>query len=243
VKPQNPRVEHEFEAGQPEVESKAMSNCKAQAGNPVAKDQSRTVVAARALVRTSVSHPLRINEVQAADAGGLIGITFCPGKRGPSNSGFVWHRDLRLDLDTIAAWGPAAIVTLIEDHEFEMLGVEDLGRQVRARSFEWHHLPIVDVEVPDTRFEAGWLATGPWLRSVLRNGGRVLVHCRGGLGRAGMVAARLLVELDVPANQAVARVRAARPGAIETREQLQYVLSTRTQLDASKEFDAINWTE
>ena len=30
--------------------------------------------------RTSLSHPLRIDVVQAGDAGGLIGITFCPGK-------------------------------------------------------------------------------------------------------------------------------------------------------------------
>lgn len=202
-----------------------MSNHNAQSGNPVAKDNTRTVVAARAPVRTSVTHPLRIGEVQAADAGGLIGVTFCPGKQGPSNSGFVWRRDLRLDLNTIAAWGPAAIVTLIEEHEFEMLGVQDLGRQISARGIEWHHLPIVDVEVPDARFEAGWLASGPKLLSVIREGGRVLVHCRGGLGRAGTVAARFLVELGVPARQAVARVRAARPGAIETPEQLQYVLN------------------
>lgn len=30
--------------------------------------------------RTSLSHPLRIDVAQAGDAGGLIGITFCPGK-------------------------------------------------------------------------------------------------------------------------------------------------------------------
>ena len=62
------------------------------------------------------------------------------------------------------------------------------------------------------------------LRNALLAGHRVLVHCRGGLGRAGTVAARLLVELGVPAVEAIRRVRAARPGAIETIEQQQYVL-------------------
>ena len=89
----------------------------------------------------------------------------------------------------------------------------------------WHHLPIVDVQPPDARFEAAWLTSGPRLNEVLRQGGRVLVHCRGGLGRAGTVSARLLVELGVAPQEAVTRVRTARPRAIETEAQLQYVLN------------------
>ena len=79
-------------------------------------------------VRTSLTHPLRIAEVTAGDAGGIIGITFCPGKRGDSMAGHRWEHDLAADLDTIAAWQAAAMVTLIEDHEFIMLDVPDLGR-------------------------------------------------------------------------------------------------------------------
>ena len=45
-------------------------------------------------------------------------------------------------------------------------------------------------------------------------GGKVLIHCRGGLGRAGLVAALLLVEEGVSPPEAIRRVRAARPGAI-----------------------------
>jgi protein-tyrosine phosphatase len=177
-----------------------------------------------ATVRTSASHPLRINAGPAGGAGGEIGITFCPGKQAPSNSGFVWQRDLELDLATITAWGPVAIVTLIEDFEFNMLGVPDLGKQIQARGIEWHHLPIQDVAPPDGRFEAGWLRSGPVLLAHLRAGRRVLVHCRGGLGRAGTVAARLLVELGAAPAEAVRIVRQIRPGAIETRLQQDYVL-------------------
>lgn len=176
-------------------------------------------------VRTSGSHPLRIDEVVTGDAGGRIGITFCPGKCGPSGSGYVWQRDLAADLDVVATWKPDAVVTLIEDHEFAMLGVAGLGDQIEQRGIKWHHLPIVDVRSPDARLAAGWEMCGPGLVEALRHGGRVLVHCRGGLGRAGTVAARLLVELGVPPQVAVAKVRAARPGAIETAEQLRYVLN------------------
>jgi len=171
-------------------------------------------------LRTSLSHPIRIDEVTAGDAGGLIGITFCPGKRDGSR----WARNLSADLDIIARWQPKAIVTLIEDHEFTMLGVPELGAEVRARGIDWHHLPIVDVQVPDERFESGWMSSGPTLCRSLRDGGKVLVHCRGGLGRAGTVAALLLIELGELPHDAVRKVRAARPGAIETADQLQYVL-------------------
>lgn len=176
-------------------------------------------------VRTSISDPLRIDEVPAGQAGGLIGITFCPGKCGSSLGGSRWERDLGVDLDVIALWRPTAVVTLIEDHEFDMLGVTSLGGQVRARGIAWHHMPIVDVRPPDARFEAAWLTSGPDLLAILRGGDRVLVHCRGGLGRAGTVAARLLVELGVSPTQAIERVRQARPGAIETDQQRAYVLN------------------
>ena len=61
----------------------------------------------------------------------------------------------------------------------------------------------------------------------LRSGGDVLVHCKGGLGRAGMIAARLLVELGMAPEQAIREVRRARKGAIETPSQLALVSRTK----------------
>ena len=64
---------------------------------------------------------------------------------------------------------------------------------------------------------------GEGLRGRLRDGFSVLVHCKGGLGRAGTIAARLLIELSLSPREAVYAVRHARPGAIETSEQHEYV--------------------
>ncbi len=175
--------------------------------------------------RRSQTHPLRIDELRVDAVAGLIGITFCPGKRGESYGGYRWERDLEADLNIIAEWRADAVVTLIEDHEFQMLGVTQLGEQALARGISWHHLPIKDVTPPDVRFEERWVTCGPQLRGILRRGGKVLVHCRGGLGRAGTVAARLLVEFDVQPVEAVKLVLRARSGAIETPEQMQFVLN------------------
>jgi ADP-ribosyl-[dinitrogen reductase] hydrolase len=136
-----------------------------------------------------------------------------------------WARELEIDLQAIAAWGAKSVVTLVEAHELIALGVEGLGTSVAAYGMRWFHLPIRDVSAPGSSFEEAWVRAGSQLRNILVNGDDVFVHCKGGLGRAGTVAARLLVELGIAPEQAVADVRAARPGAIQTREQEAHVLA------------------
>ena len=136
-----------------------------------------------------------------------------------------WDRDLAVDLDAIRDWGAAAIVTLVEPKELALLRVERLGEEVLRRNMLWFHLPIVHVSIPDQRFEEKWDVVGEKLRSILRDGSDVLVHCRGGLGRAGTIASRLLIELGMPPKDAIAKVRTVRPGAIETQAQEEYVLA------------------
>ena len=174
--------------------------------------------------RTSLTHPLQIVAISAGSEFGRVGITFCPGKYDRHAMSGEWDRDLALDLDKIRDWGAAAVVTLLEPKELVLLRVERLGEEVLRRNMLWFHLPIVDVSIPDERFEKEWSLVGAELRSILRRGFDVLVHCRGGLGRAGTIAARLLVELGMEPNKAIASVREVRPGAIETRDQEKFVL-------------------
>jgi ADP-ribosyl-[dinitrogen reductase] hydrolase len=141
-----------------------------------------------------------------------------------------WDRNLSLDLDAIRVWGAAAVVTLVEQNELTLLRVEQLGEEVTRRDMLWFHLPIVDVSTPDEEFERRWAVSGDAVRNLLRSGRDVLVHCRGGLGRAGTIGARLLIELGMEPTTAVKQVRAARPGAIETREQDKYVLGIVARL-------------
>jgi ADP-ribosyl-[dinitrogen reductase] hydrolase len=149
-----------------------------------------------------------------------VGITFCPGKSDTHAVSGHWDRSLSLDLDAIRKWGAPAFVTLVEDSELCLLGVE-----VRRREMLCFHLPIIDVSTHDEDFQREWKVAGNTLLNLLRLGQDVLVHCRGGLGRAGTIGPRLLIELGMDPATAIKHVRAARPGAIETREQGKYVLS------------------
>ena len=175
--------------------------------------------------RTSETHPLRIDVVTVSATGGQIGITFCPGKKQTDALTGSWDRNLELDMQRIAEWAPDAMLTLIEQHEFEALGVAELPLVAERLGLEWHHLPIRDLDVPSAAFEERWPVVGGQLKHYLGNGGRVLVHCKGGLGRAGTIAARLLVEMGETPARAIRCVRAARQDAIETGAQEEFLYS------------------
>jgi len=179
-------------------------------------------------MRTSEISPILIAEVPIPPSQGLLGLTFCPGKK---DSGARWDRDLHTDVKVIRNWGAAVVLTLIEDHEFRMLKVERLEDEVRAAGMEWLHLPIIDVNVPDERFEDRWVKEASQIHHRLDRGERILIHCRGGLGRTGLVAGRIMVERGFQVQQAIRRIRAVRPHAIETRAQEAYVFGCASRTD------------
>lgn len=64
-------------------------------------------------------------------------------------------------------------------------------------------------------------------------GGKTLVHCQGGTGRTGTAAAAYWIAKGVPFSEAVAKTRAARPGAVETEEQLAALWAFEVQCRAA----------
>ncbi|WP_199099129.1 ADP-ribosylglycohydrolase family protein [Dyella sp. ASV21] len=186
--------------------------------------------------RTSRTHPLQIGTLELS-SGGRIGITFCPGKKQLVAVTGAWDRDLGTDLRAIKAWGAAHLVTLLAPWEFVELDVIELGQLALDEGLTWHHAPILDGHAPDICppgyrpeewFEGRWPVIFPELVAALKRGEGVVVHCKGGLGRAGTVAALLLAasEPGLPADDVIQRVRSARPNAIETATQEHYLMRT-----------------
>jgi hypothetical protein len=155
----------------------------------------------------------------AAPGGGTIGVAPLPGRNGT----------LPVDVDLIRAWRPAVVVSMTEPEEMRRAGAADLPERLREAGIAWRAFPVRDFGVPAPE-EPGWPPLAAALHAFLDGDGRVLLHCHGGKGRSGMVAARLLVERGVAPAEALALVRAARPGAVETAEQEAWSAKTRPNL-------------
>ena len=165
--------------------------------------------------------PLIIAAVDTRPGWGAVMISCCPGRTDMDH-------DLAMDIASLRRAGAAAVITLTEQDELDELEVPGLGQAVREAEMAWFHLPIVDYGAPNAEWEGWWQTEGPKVRALLRDGRNVHMHCRGGCGRSGMLAARLLVELGIcDAEEAMRRTRFSRPCAIETDDQEENVRKTR----------------
>ncbi|MFJ6935092.1 protein-tyrosine phosphatase family protein [Streptomyces sp. NPDC101132] len=100
-------------------------------------------------------------------------------------------------------------------------GVYLLGRPPAAAPWEYRWLRWPDFRLPHDRREALSVLTLAWERAGTE---RVEVACGGGRGRTGTALACLAVLDGVPADEAVAYVRARyHPRAVETPWQKRYV--------------------
>ncbi len=164
---------------------------------------------------------LSIDSLPFPGSSGVIGLSRCPGTGlgNPLQRGKV----LQEEIGSIAEWGATAVLTLNETSELQWLGVDGLGAAVSAAGMQWWHCPIVDFRAPGPDFEAVWQPVGPSIEERLLSGERILIHCLAGLGRTGTIAARLLMEQGMAPQDAIGRVRMARPGSIQSDEQMRYL--------------------
>lgn len=149
------------------------------------------------------AHPYDIL-TETGGAGRLI-FTPCPGTRDASVT------DALL---TLREAGAAAVVTLMPDEELVQNGVMSIAAQCEALGMAWFQLPVADESVPGADFDECWAQHLPRILALLDAGQSVAMHCKGGSGRTGLIAARILMARGVPAATAVERVQALRPRAI-----------------------------
>jgi protein-tyrosine phosphatase len=174
-------------------------------------------------VRTSETDPIRVDFLPAGTglAPGRLGMTFAPGKKAPGVAGN-WERDLDADLERLVReFGALVLVSLLRPEEYALLGIEDLPDRAAAHQLDFHAFPITDAGVPSSVASTATLVQ--MLLARVRSGDTVVVHCRGGLGRAGLVAACCLTAVGYDADRAIATVRAARRSTIETRGQERFI--------------------
>jgi protein tyrosine/serine phosphatase len=127
--------------------------------------------------------------------------------------------------DEIAAWhvdGIDVVVSLLTPDEGQDL---DLGREaqvVKARGMKFVSFPIPDRQVPNSETEMA--AALERIDAELSAGRNVVVHCRQGIGRTGLVGACLLITKGLSSERAVKAVSAVRGNPVpETEEQRRWI--------------------
>lgn len=171
--------------------------------------------------------PLRVDWLDAAEFAdhrpGRLGLTFLPGKRGPSMRypGRVYRRDLARDLEALRLAGARGLVLLVEDHELARWGDLSIVDRGRAVGIAIDRHPIPDGSAPPSADAMDAILGG---LDRVRDDGDAVVACMGGVGRSGTVAACALVAAGNSAAAAIVRVRAVRhPTAVETAGQVAFV--------------------
>ena len=162
--------------------------------------------------------------VQPKGIRGKIILTCFPGRSGETIS---FEEGIFLEeLHNFSSQNCSTIVTLVEDKEIENLcDKKFFVRKIYSHNLKWLHMPIEDLKAPDHKFIEKWQTTKVLLKNDLIEGKNIFVHCMGGKGRSGTIAAILLVEFGEKHKEAIEIVREKRKGAIETKEQEDFILS------------------
>ena len=151
-------------------------------------------------------------------AGGTLGIAPLPG-----------HGGVYADqLSALLRWAPGLVLSMTGAREMAAAGAAALGRDLARAGVAHRGFALPDMAVPGPAAQAAWPELAEMLLQRLAAGGRVLVHCKGGCGRSGMVAVRLMVLAGEAPEAALARLRRIRPCAVETAAQRLWAFTGET---------------
>ena len=129
--------------------------------------------------------------------------------------------------DEIASWqvaGVATVVCLLEDAELAELDLLDEGAQCVAHGIEFLRFPIPDRGLPANQQKARALAAD--IATRMDRGQGVLIHCRAGIGRTGLLACAVLRHRGASADEALRLVSEARGLQVpDTQEQRNWIVS------------------
>ncbi|MBT8439016.1 MAG: dual specificity protein phosphatase family protein [Gammaproteobacteria bacterium] len=149
------------------------------------------------------THPYDI--LTLPDNGCLI-FTPCPGTKGV---------DLATSIRELRQAGAEAVITMMTDDELDKFEVSSLPEVVQQSRMVWFQFPVEDDAAPAKAFEQSWQAQKNEVLSLVRQGKCVAIHCRGGSGRTGFMAAVIMREMGMDEMQTTTLVQGLRPNSLK----------------------------
>ena len=147
--------------------------------------------------------------------GGTLALSPMPGRT----------RHYYTDWLRLLEWRPDHVISMTPMSELARKGAATLGTDLQAEGISWSHVPVADFGTPDAVAMTLWPDAERKALATLGSGGKVLVHCYGGCGRSGMAVLKIMIAAGENSEAALARLRQARPCAVETEAQMQWAMS------------------
>jgi protein-tyrosine phosphatase len=175
------------------------------------------------------SKPLVTSKTYTDPSGGFLALSQCPGKKlARGRDGKPRNRDLEQDVRTWVDKGVRLVVCLLNQSELRSLGVvpAEYPEVALRLGVQFRQYPIIEMAAPGSIEELIGLLRD--IDAVVTSGAGALVHCRGGIGRAGTIAACYLLYKGAvrTAKAAIEAVRRARdPRCVESRRQADFISS------------------
>ncbi|EAR92835.1 cyclin-dependent kinase inhibitor 3 (macronuclear) [Tetrahymena thermophila SB210] len=176
-----------------------------------------------------------VKEINQQDKTTLLaskfGLCHCPGKKlAKGRDGKVHDRDLRVDVEQFSSQDNVkTIICLLNDYELRSIGVDVKQYQkiCQEKGITFIQYPIIEMSVPECKsmdqFDQEVIQ---FIINEMKQNKNVLCHCRGGIGRAGLIASCLLLRFKIKNkwSDAIQLVRSIRDQrCVESKKQETFV--------------------
>lgn len=145
---------------------------------------------------------------------GTLALGIQPGRIDKSH-----QRDLMTDLNIIRSHFNL-IICLQEEFEFALHGVHNYFQTCEELNLPILHIPIQDRKAPTFEVSKKLAA---YIFSLLQSGYSIYMHCLGGIGRSGCLAACVAMHYGIKKEEVIQFIRCRRSRAVQTKSQKDLV--------------------
>ena len=159
-----------------------------------------------------MTHPF---DILTLDNGAKLIFTPCPGTKAVSVADA---------LKSFKEAGAQAVITMMTMDELIENQADAIPSLCAELGMDWYHLPVEDGCAPDAPFAQAFALHKTTLLNAVNAGSTMVIHCHGGSGRTGLMAAILVLESGYEAADVKARIQRIRPKSLTSPVQVNYLI-------------------
>ena len=160
-----------------------------------------------------MTHPF---DILTLDNGAKFIFTPCPGTKGVS---------VAESLHAFKDAGAQAVITMMTMPELIESQAEQLSALCAELGMDWYQLPVEDGCAPEEPFAQAFAIHKSTLLNLITSGATIVIHCHGGSGRTGLMAAILMLESGYDAREIKAKIQQLRPKSLTSLVQVNYLVN------------------